>query len=274
MYADFFESVSEAAAQAVKENETDYRGANGLLMCGSCRTAKEVRVEFMGIQKTVRCICKCEQEKDMQHKARMKAQEIERLRSTGIQDKQILSYTFGNDDGKNAGVSDLAKRYVENFADMKRENIGLLFYGEVGTGKSFFAGCIGHALIDRGVPVLATSITRLLNQLFSVEDKNEFLRELNRYDLLIIDDIGAERGTEYALEQVYTIIDERYKSCKPVIVTTNKTPQELETEQDMQRKRIYDRFFQMCTPIKVEGQRRKEAGQAKARRLQAILYGE
>lgn len=276
MFNKILDNINKTAEQAIKQQPNDYKNADGLLMCGNCQTPKEVNVEFLGIKKTVRCLCKCEKEKDDRERAEFKTRqeqiEINRLRSVGIQDKKILSYKFENDDGRNDKIGDLARRYAENFEEIKANNCGLLFWGDTGTGKSFFAGCIGNALVDKGYSVMATSITRLINQLFAAENKNTLLRELCGYDLIIIDDIGAERSTDYATEQVYTVIDERYKSNKPVIITTNTEPQELANATDIQRRRIYDRLLEMCTPIKVEGQRRKEAGQAKAKKLAEILF--
>ena len=65
---------------------------------------------------------------------------------------------------------------------------------------------------------------------------------LCRYPLLIIDDFGMERGTEYALEQVYNIVDSRYRSQKPLIVTTNLPLNEIRHPQDTAHARIYDRI--------------------------------
>ena len=69
---------------------------------------------------------------------------------------------------------------------------GLLIWGDVGTGKSFFAGCIANALLEKGVPVLMTNFSRILNTLTGMhfEDRNQFINNLNRYSLLIIDDLG------------------------------------------------------------------------------------
>lgn len=278
MFAQVIGNLKSNAEQAIKQQPEDYRGGNGLLMCGKCRTAKEIEIEVkeLNIKSVVRCLCKCEKEKDDREQAEFKARqeqiEINRLRCVGIQDKKIIAYTFSNDDGSNPKISDLARRYVDKFEEMKKNNCGLLLYGDTGTGKSFFAGCIGNALIDNGVSVLATSITRLINQLFNAENKNALLRDICSYDLLIIDDLGAERSTDYAIEQVYTVIDERYKSNRPIICTTNEEPEKIANAPDVQHKRIYDRILEMCTPVKVEGQRRKAAGQEKARKLAEILY--
>lgn len=276
----FTQIMNETAAKA-QENAvkgiSDYMGEDGLLICGECHTPKQVKVEFMGIEKTPYCMCKCESERYNAECERFKAMqesiEIDRLRSVGIQDRKIISFTFANDDGRNQKISNLSRRYAECFEEIKANNCGLLLFGEPGTGKSFFAGCIANALIDRGYHVLATNITRLQNQLFAVENKNELLQEITRYDLLLLDDLGAERNTEFSVEQVYTIIDERYKSNKPVIATTNYSPQYLKELQDIQHRRIYDRIFEMCTPVKVEGSRRGEIGKQKTKTLSEILNG-
>ena len=117
-----------------------------------------------------------------------------------------------------------AHRYVEQWQTMRAENLGLFLWGGVGTGKSFLAGCIANALIEQEVPVHMTNFARILNELnSSFSGRNEVVDKLCCYPLLVIDDFGMERGTEYALEQVYNIADSRYRSQKPLIVTTNLT---------------------------------------------------
>ena len=117
-----------------------------------------------------------------------------------------------------------AHRYVDKWAEVRTKNIGLLLWGGVGTGKSFFAGCIANALMEQEVSVRMTNFSSILNDLSnSFSGRNDMVDRLCSYPLLIIDDFGIERGTEYALEQVYNIIDARYRSKKPLIVTTNLT---------------------------------------------------
>lgn len=134
--------------------------------------------------------------------------------------------------------------------DMKANSSGLLLWGNVGTGKSFFAGCIANSLLEKGVPVLMTNFSRILNTLSGMhfEDRNQFIDSLNRYSLLIIDDLGIERNSEFALEQVFNVIDSRYRSKKPLIVTTNLTLEELNKPTDMAHSRIYDRILDAVLP--------------------------
>ena len=137
-----------------------------------------------------------------------------------------------------------AHRYVEQWQTMRSENIGLLFWGGVGTGKSFLAGCIANAPIAQEVPVRMTNFAHILNELNnSFSGRNEVVDRLCRYPLLIIDDFGMERSTEYALEQIYNIVDSRYRSRKPLIVTTNLTLDEIRHPQDTAHARIYDRLL-------------------------------
>ena len=77
-----------------------------------------------------------------------------------------------------------------------------------------------------------------------------------------------ERGTEYALEQIYNIVDSRYRSRKPLIVTTNLTLGEIRYPQDTAHARIYDRLLEMCVPVSCIGVSfRKETAQEKMKRL-------
>ena len=74
-----------------------------------------------------------------------------------------------------------------------------------------------------------------------------------RYELLILDDLGTERSSEYALGIVFSVIDRRYRSGRPLIVTTNLPIKQLKEETNIEKKRIYDRILEMCVPLYVGG---------------------
>ena len=104
------------------------------------------------------------------------------------------------------------------------------------------------------------------------KDKNEYITRLCSFPLLILDDFGMERGTEYGLEQVYNVVDSRYRSGKPLIVTTNLTLEELQNPEDTAHARIYDRLTEMCCPVCITGENfRKAKAQAKMERLKMLL---
>ena len=148
-----------------------------------------------------------------------------------------------------------ARRYVGHFAEFQKNGQGLLFWGNVGTGKTFLAGCIANALMEKNIPVLMTSFPKLLNALGGLYsgEKNEYLKSLNQYRLLIIDDLGVERDTPYVLETVYLVIDERYKSGKSFIITINLSLEELRNPADLEHGRIYDRIMERCVPVAFSG---------------------
>ena len=190
-------------------------------------------------------------------------QRLNILKSLCFEDHALYSWTFDKDNGKNP-VMKVARDYVDKWSDALSGNTGLVLWGDGGTGKTFFAACIANALVEQNVSVKMTNFSTILNDLYAESDKNKYLDRLNDYSLLIIDDLGIERGTEYALEQVYNVIDIRYKSGRPLIVTTNLTLDELKYPTDIPHKRIYDRVLGMCVPVMFNGVNfRKEEAAAK-----------
>jgi len=184
----------------------------------------------------------------------------------------MRDWTFENDNGRNPQTA-VAWFYAEHWDTMQAENIGYLFWGGVGTGKSYLAGCIANALMEKEIPVRMTNFATILNDLAaSFEGRNEYISRLCRYPLLILDDFGTERGTEYGLEQVYSVIDSRYRSRRPLIVTTNLTLQQIQNPPDTAHARIYDRLLEMCVPVRFTGGNfRRETAQAKLERLKNLM---
>lgn len=232
---------------------------SGLVYCKKCHTPRQASVELGGTLFHPCCICQCQSEARELELAKEKQlqeqQRIARLKANGLQDASLRQFTFANDTGINPEMQK-AHSYVEHWPEMKATATGLMLWGNVGTGKSFFAGCIANALLDQGVPVLMTNFSRILNALTGMfsDDRNKYIDSLNHYSLLIIDDLGMERGTEYALEQVFNVIDARLRSNLPLIVTTNLTLDELKHPADLAHERIYSRVLERCIPLKINNQ--------------------
>ena len=232
---------------------------SGLVYCKKCHTPRQASVELGGTLFHPCCICQCQSEARELELAKEKQlqeqQRIARLKANGLQDASLRQFTFANDTGINPEMQK-AHSYVEHWPEMKATATGLLLWGNVGTGKSFFAGCIANALLDQGVPVLMTNFSRILSALTGMfsDDRNKYIDSLNHYSLLIIDDLGMERGTEYALEQVFNVIDARLRSNLPLIVTTNLTLEELKHPADLAHERIYSRVLERCIPLKINNQ--------------------
>ena len=197
----------------------DYTGEDGLLYCGKCRTPKQMRLgnnPFTGEidPVVVPTPCQCQQEADQAADERDKQErfklKMSQLNADGITCPGSLRHTFADDDGQRPEVTAACRRYVDHWDEMVAENIGILFYGSVGTGKTFYASCIANALLERRVPAAATSFPRLLNLLQGAQEKQKLLDSLARYKLLILDDLGVERDSTFGLEQIFNIIDARF----------------------------------------------------------------
>lgn len=257
-----FSSITERAAQRYAEQEGDYRDADGLLMCGKCHTPKQVRQPFLGNVKVLACACKCvvannRREADAKRK-RDRMQYLDSMRRTGFPDAEMRKWVFRNDDGGNTKLMSIARKYVANFDTMRANGTGLLLYGNVGCGKSFASACIANALIDRGTPCMMTNFSRIINRLQeSFDGRQKYIDNLSRFDLLVIDDMAAERNSEYVWENIMNIVDSRYRSGLPLIVTTNLTIGELADPSDIRRQRVYSRLKEMCVPIEVTGADRR-----------------
>lgn len=262
----------ESAGSAERNQaEGDFRDEEGFLCCGKCGKQKETLVEIFGIKKIVPCLCSCESSewdrKQEEAKERRRREQIRQLRVNGIQDEGLRDRRFRS--AEMTKQMERCRYYAEHFDEFREENIGLIFCGPVGNGKTFAAACIANELIDRGIPVLMTSFPRILN---SGYEKNDLVREAQAFDLVIIDDLGTERQSEYALETVYYFLDERYKSGKPTIITTNLSKKDLENPQNMDYKRIYDRVLEMCLPMTFPARdRRKEAAAMKRSRAKELM---
>ena len=250
--------MENATNEGMKATDDYMDTETGLLMCGKCHTKKQKKISFLGVERVVGCLCRCAAEEMEREREKHREEEellhIRQMKSAGLQDSTFFDYTFANCDETHP-CAKYARRYVGNFAEFQKNGQGLLFWGNVGTGKTFLAGCIANALMEKNIPVLMTSFPKLLNALGGLYsgEKNEYLKSLNQYRLLIIDDLGVERDTPYVLETVYLVIDERYKSGKPFIITTNLSLEELRNPADLEHGRIYDRIMERCVPVAFSG---------------------
>jgi len=264
--------VLENIAKSTDLLPDDYIGADGFLYCGKCNTRKERNITlFDGKTRRVPVMCKCRTEAEQLRKEQMQKEEemrsIQRARISSMMDNTFRTACFANYQIRNGNERHLkvAKKYCIEFSKMYERNQGLLFWGTVGTGKSYTAACIANYLLEANTSVIMTSFVRILQEMqgFDREREESFTNKLNSVKLLIIDDLGAERSTDYALEKVYGIIDNRYRAKKPLILTTNLTLQQMQEATDIRYARIYDRIFEMCYPMEFSGVswRKREAAQ-------------
>ena len=274
---DLMDSFFDQIEVRKEPREGEYLGEDGLLYCEKCHTPIQCRKQFLGKMRTLPCICRCRQEEMKRQKEEAEAREqmmkIQRLKSTGIQERHLLDWRF--EAAEDNETIRWAKNYVANWKRVRAENLGLLLWGDVGTGKSFAAACIANALLEQAIPVLMTNFSKILNQMGAMytEERYQYIASFNHYPLLIIDDLGIERSTEYAKEQVYAVIDERYKANLPLIITTNLTINQIRNPENVADARIYSRVLEMCTPIQVKGNdRRQTTSREKQERVKTVLF--
>jgi DNA replication protein DnaC len=151
----------------------------------------------------------------------------------------------------------VVKRFVRDIDSNLDEGRGLWFYGSVGTGKTTLAMIVSRAALDAGRSVAIYSLPRLLAEIRATFESDsegsyvDFLDRLAAVDLLHIDDVGAERTSDWVLEQLYAIVNARYEEERSVIITTNLERDEL-VEQI--RERTVSRLEEMCTLVPLYGE--------------------
>lgn len=258
--------IANIAVEDVQMETGDYI-QGGLLICGKCHTPREHIIFTGGESFKVSCLCKCRtEERDAKYEQReLEARQryIDKLRDKGFPDAEMSEWTFEHDDWSNEKISTVARRYVDNWSEMLDRGKGLLFFGSVGSGKTFISACIANALIEKRVPCLVTNFARIINQITGSRNAQDYIDDLAKFKLVVLDDLASERDTEYMGEIVQSVIDARYRSKLPLIVTTNLTAEELKNPADMRRQRIYSRLFEMCIPVEVKGHDRRRAKLAK-----------
>lgn len=272
------EGISGIIEKGVRNIPEGYE-KDGLIHCPECHTPRQTIIEhpFTGEEKKVGCVCKCQQE-------RMRAEEAERReveRRARLRKARIASFeqsdcaemTFDNDDMQNAEISRKMRSYAAHFPTFRDKGQGLLLFGDVGTGKTYFSACIANKLIDDGYNVLMTNFPTLVARIQRDQFKEtDYSKLLTEYDLLIVDDLGVERSSEYMQEQVYGIVDARYRARKPILVSTNLTAEELKHPKDVMAARIYGRILERCLPVRVDGANRRKQNTC-YKEMQAILNG-
>ena len=131
---------------------------------------------------------------------------------------------------------------------------GILLYGPPGRGKSHLTAAFAKKWTDMGMTVAFQTMSALLALLRRGYDEDLFDERLrfvsSQAQILVLDDLGAEKSTEWGLEKLYMIVDTRLVAGLPLIVTTNCSEKELE---DKVTSRITSRLKEMCSWVEVGG---------------------
>lgn len=210
------------------------------------------------------CSIKITKEKEEQNERLKLAEKIKKFKDISVIDKKFINSTFTV--AEKLPHINTAKRYAEKLL-IKNGNVGIAFYGESGTGKTYATACIANYLMEHGKTVIALNLGLYLNKLRLEwsEAETDILNKVQKCDLLILDDLGVEKLKEWGTEKLYTLIDARYRVEKPLIISTNLNFLSEEAIKKFFDKdfcgRIYDRLKTMCYPIKVTGKSRRETAE-------------
>lgn len=203
--------------------------------------------------------CPCEVEKYEREQKRaenfQQRREIEKLFSISDLGERFKESRFGNFIGRPGSEKALkmARKYVMEFEEWGSDS--LMLWGVPGNGKSHLAAAIANDLNERDEIVVFQSVPELLQRIRetfdrdSEESEQDIMKALLTCDLLIMDDIGAEKLTKWVEDIVFRIIDGRYRKEKPILYTSNLKPKFLA---DQLGERTYDRITE--TSLLIENQ--------------------
>ena len=239
-------------------------------VCGEA-TLVTLHMEWAGKDMEVPAECKCQREKreaeELEQRRRDRALRAAQERKACFPFEALERMTFSADDGKNPQASAVFKRYGEKLGEAVEANAGILMYGGVGSGKTFYAACIANAAIDMGLKAAFTSVSDLSSRMGANfgKDRARIIHDICGKDIIVLDDLGAERGTEAAQENVYQAVNALCLAGVLIIATTNLTVKDMQDEKQPTLQRIYSRIFGACQPFEVKAKdRRREISRDKA----------
>lgn len=261
MISSIIEEAAKKAAEIQSKEPPMYKGEDGLMYCSNCHTPRQCEVPGFGSMpaRIQYCMCKCmtlaAHASKMQLKTEMTNLEIERARQLAKSDPAFRQHTFANDNGKHPELMRKARKYATDFRQHLKNASGLLLCGPKGTGKTYAAEAIANMVIESGYAAIFTTFGRIAETALEAgyENRGEYFDSLARCPLLIIDDVGMERETDYMMEIIQRVIDDRDRSLKPMIITTNFTAEEINKPTSSEWERIWSRIMRTCYPIKCDG---------------------
>lgn len=262
-----FEQALFQGQKPVSALPGDEEREDGLLVCGQCGVPKETWFEVPGVvpRKKVPCMCRCEEERqaaiaaEQRERREEERKKAQRARLRHIDFEKWAGYSFDSVQYETGDAFKSAKAYADQWDWMRQNGAGLMLYGSVGSGKTYLAACIANhvlALDETAAMLSVPSIIAAFSQ--HGEEAALVMERVRDADLLVLDDLGAERATGYAMERIYDVVNSRLSAGKPLVCTTNLSPQYMYDTKSEAERRIYSRVLEACVPVLVVGISRKK----------------
>ena len=180
-----------------------------------------------------------------------------------LQEMNLENFYF---DSSNKYVLDVVNDYINKNKDTMKSD-SLIIMGKSESGKTHLAAAIANKLIENDKTVLMERLTKLLDRIRetyenNTKSENELIEIYSNVDMLIIDDLGTEKISSWALEKLYTIIQNRYENGLPIIITTRFNKQGLIERFSYSKDpdlvdAIISKLYQMCFGIKLKSMKKE-----------------
>jgi DNA replication protein DnaC len=212
------------------------------------------------------CTPECERKNDQREWEHMRRDaRVATLRERSGLSKRMRGYTFANFkpylSPSAARAAEKVENYLKNWEENKEAGRGLYFCGDVGTGKTHLAVAVMNEVMQRKrVPSLFVTVPEFLDNLREAymipgRDLDEWMDAVKNADLLVLDDLGAEKPNPWVRERLFVVVNHRYREALPTLFTSNIGPRDLASQLG---ERTASRIIAMCEWISLEGEDYRE----------------
>ena len=252
-------NVSDKLLEKWMNEDKIYIGDCGMVYCKKCNTLLTLKKGmFYIVRQCVDCDAFKEDGETFEKLEEWKRQQkIKNRKKQCFFTKRAMESTFEKGNLNSEGIFDVLK-YCQNFKEYKKRGMGLLLYGGVGVGKTYLANAVAHRLIEQDFTCLSTNFSRLYDEASEYRNKQLYIDSLVKYQMIVIDDLGAERKSPQMLDFAYKVIDTLYGNVIPVIYTTNLSPSAMKSNSissDSDLSRIYSRVINTTVQIEIKRKR-------------------
>ena len=246
---------------------------NSNRICPTCGKNLIRTAEILGVKRSFRVMCKCEQlkyEKEKNQKQMLeKMRRIEKLKKLSLLGERYKNVTFENTEvGLNSSF-DVAfgrcKKYCELHDEVIKNGYGIYLFGDKGVGKTHLTACMANYLLSKCIPVLFTNlfeISKAVKSTFnrdSSQTEQDLIDKFSNIEVLFFDDLGTEifsrnSGETWLQSLLFDLINKRYNNKKATVFSSNHSLNSLINERGIAEKTV-DRISEMTNGavIKITG---------------------